>query len=240
MNNQPVSHRYMTLTVTIALLMILSPLLKRSPATAGAALLLFLVMSVAALWSVTRSRMAFYTGLLVVVIAFTSSVPRYLRLDWGPVAWPLHVVGLVFYALFCGLVIWGILRQMWLDFAVTLDTLFGGICVYLLLGLMWEFLYHLTVYLFPGSLLQNGQPLTAGPETFDLLLYFSFMTMTTVGYGDVVPAGDVARFLAVVQSVVGQLYLIILIGGLVAIRTSAPRPPQPAPDPKSPLKISDQ
>jgi voltage-gated potassium channel Kch len=221
MKNHLIRRRYMTITGAIVLLMVVAPLVKGAPIHSLVGIFLLLCICITSLRSVTRSRAAFYTGGLVALAAFTASMPRYLQLDWGQMTKPMEVVGLLLFALFWGLVISIILRQMSRDAATSLDTIFGGVAVYFLLGLMWEFFYYIALILAPASLTQGGQSLALGPNTFDLLLYFSFMTMTTVGYGDVVPASDATRILAILQAVTGQLYLVILIGGLVGAHIGA-------------------
>ena len=224
----------MLITVAIVLLMIVSPLVKGAPVHSMVGILLLLSICIASLSSVIRSRAAFYTGTLVALAAFTASLPRYWHLDWGVMTKPMEVAGLLLFALFWGLVIYGILRQMRRDLYTSPDTIFGGIAVYFLLGLMWEFFYCIALILSPAGLTQGGQPLAIGPNTFDMLLYFSFMTMTTVGYGDVLPASDATRILAVLQAVTGQLYLVILIGGLVGAHIGALNRPQGSADPSLP------
>jgi hypothetical protein len=88
----------------------------------------------------------------------------------------------------------------------------GAVTIYLLLGLIWMRLYQLIEFLSPGSFRfpTGEEPSTAA------LTYFSFVTLATLGYGDISPVGLVARDLAVLQAVTGQLYLVILISWLVA------------------------
>ena len=106
---------------------------------------------------------------------------------------------------------------------VSADTIYGGISVYLLLALTWSTLYTAAEYVAPGSIMVGGVALSDaypntsrlwdGPET----IYFSFVTMTTLGYGDMVPVSPVARMCAVLQAVLGQLYLAVLVARLVGL-----------------------
>ena len=104
---------------------------------------------------------------------------------------------------------------------VTLDTIFGGICVYLLLGVAWSLAYSILEYLHPGSFLADGLPLPAPrrPDEFrqEDLIYFSFVTLTTVGYGDVLARSHPARALAAAEAVTGSLYLAVFIARLVGL-----------------------
>jgi hypothetical protein len=106
---------------------------------------------------------------------------------------------------------------------VTSDTVVGGIAVYLLIGVGFAALFTLTEHVAPGSF--TG-PAVAGAESmserrlFGLFLYYSFVTLTTLGYGDITPVGEVARNLAAVEAVIGQLFIAIFIARLVGLHIS--------------------
>jgi Ion channel len=104
---------------------------------------------------------------------------------------------------------------------VTVYRVIGGIAGYLLIGFTWAFGYELLVQQMPGAIhLPAGIAETASGQTSHLI-YFSFVTLTTVGYGDVNPVHPAARSLAVAEALVGQLYLAILIGSLVGMALQA-------------------
>ncbi len=96
---------------------------------------------------------------------------------------------------------------------VTVYRLEGAIAVYLLFGVGWAHAYHLTGLLHPGSFnIPSGEI----PSPLDWA-YFSFITLTTVGYGDITPVKPIARTLAMGEALTGQLYLAVLIARLVAM-----------------------
>lgn len=104
-----------------------------------------------------------------------------------------------------------ILRRILGHDRVTVQTLLGAVCVYVMLGLTFAFVYGgLAAQHGPGAL-HGG---TASPET---LLYFSFITMTTVGYGDVTAATDLIRTVAVLEALMGQVFLVTLVARLVTL-----------------------
>jgi hypothetical protein len=109
---------------------------------------------------------------------------------------------------------------------VTSDTIAGAVCAYLILGVVWAFAFSLVELAHPGSFLVNGSPLGAIAGTSRILrqelLYLSLVTLSTVGYGDIVPVMAPARMLAVLEAVTGQIYLAVLIGGLVGLRMQGP------------------
>jgi hypothetical protein len=95
---------------------------------------------------------------------------------------------------------------------VTLETIFGALSGYLLIGFTYAALLSAVSQFQHGPLFAHGQP--ANPATIQ---YFAFVTMTTTGYGDVVPAGEPARTLAVVDALTGQIFLVTLVARLVSI-----------------------
>lgn len=99
------------------------------------------------------------------------------------------------------------------------NKILGAICLYLLMGLIWAVVYTLLQLDFPSSfqtMPQNSQWFMLFPD----FVYFSFVTMTTLGFGDISPNLPVARFLVYLEAIVGQFYLAILVASLVGSRMS--------------------
>src|SRR5262249_34101121 len=96
---------------------------------------------------------------------------------------------------------------------ITFHRILGAVAAYLLLGVIWAYAYSLVALLRPGAFSGPVSP-ADGPRAW---FYFSFVTLTTVGYGDVLPVHPVARSLATLEAVVGSLYLAILIARLVSL-----------------------
>lgn len=101
---------------------------------------------------------------------------------------------------------------------VTMDKIFAAICVYMFIGYAWTFAYALIEELQPSAFMALSSP---SPNDYVARLlemrYFSFATLTTVGYGDIVPHSAAARTLAVLEAVTGQIYLTVLIARLVGL-----------------------
>lgn len=101
---------------------------------------------------------------------------------------------------------------------VTSDRIFAAICVFMLIGYAWTFAYALLEELEPGSF---TSPNSLRPQDYISrvmqLRYFSFMTLTTVGYGDIVPRSPLARTFAMLEAVMGQFYLAVLVARLVGL-----------------------
>jgi hypothetical protein len=111
-----------------------------------------------------------------------------------------------------------ILIQVFREGPMTLHRIMGAVTVYLLIGIMWGALYNVIGLQLPGAFqlpagLANHDP--RGLE--EHYLYFSFVTLTTLGYGDIVPIHPVARNLVVLEGLIGQLFPVILLSRLVSI-----------------------
>ena len=94
---------------------------------------------------------------------------------------------------------------------VNTQSVGGAICIYILIGLIFLFVYSAIAALGDGNLFAQG---TDG--TRSIRLYFSFVTLATLGYGDYTPAGDLGRTVAAVEALFGQLYLVTVIALLVS------------------------
>ncbi len=126
---------------------------------------------------------------------------------------PTFLVG---YILFFSIVAVTLVKSLFESKArVNADTLYGAISVYLLLGLIWAFVFILHETLSPGSYLLDGERLSR--PGFTRLIGFSFVTLSTVGYGNFVPSNPQADALATLEAIVGQVYLAIVIARLVAL-----------------------
>jgi len=104
----------------------------------------------------------------------------------------------------------GVVRDVRAEGTVTLHTMFGVLCIYLLIGMLFAFADGLV-----GDVL--SEPFFASRINADIsdYLYFSFATLTTVGYGDLTAATDVGRSMAIAEALVGQIYLVTVVAVIV-------------------------
>ena len=100
---------------------------------------------------------------------------------------------------------------------VSKETIFAAIVAYLLIALMWAFLYMILELVSPGSFSFPDQESWGETMQFE---YFSFVTITTLGYGDITPLTDKASALAMIEALVGQIYLVVLVAWLVGMHVS--------------------
>lgn len=120
---------------------------------------------------------------------------------------------------FAGYVVGHHVRYILLTRRVDVNTLCAGVAGYLMLGLLWS-----SAYLLVGAL--SGGSFAVGPDRRNLTgfesVYFSFTTLSTVGYGDIAPASRPARMLAVLEATAGLFYVTVLIARLVAVYSAGP------------------
>jgi hypothetical protein len=114
---------------------------------------------------------------------------------------------------------WIIVRALWQRRIIDVRTVLGAVCIYVLLGMLFAFLYAAIDAVSSGPFFVQ----TSHATTPDFL-YFSYITQTTVGYGDFTARGDLGRALAVLEALFGQLYLVTVIAVLVS-RLSNITPP---------------
>lgn len=102
---------------------------------------------------------------------------------------------------------------------VDADAIFASMCAYFLLALLWAFLYAAidSALLSHGAASFEPEPPVGGETNFAELLYFSFVTLTTLGYGDMTPVHPVVRAFAAMEAFVGQMFLAILVARLVSL-----------------------
>jgi len=125
----------------------------------------------------------------------------------------LHLVNDVYSLLFVALLAALILRQVLRPGPITSRRVQGSVAVYLLFGILWAIGYEVVELVEPGCF---AFPQKSG-ATLPQLAYFSFTTLTTLGFGDIVPLRPIARSLVMLEALVGQLFPVILIAGLVTL-----------------------
>jgi voltage-gated potassium channel len=133
----------------------------------------------------------------------------------------LQIVAAIGFLAFC---LWGIassLRQVLTGPQVDLNRIAGAVCVYILMGYAWVIFYLLAALTTRDAFV--GISASGVSEVLSQLTYFSFVTLTTLGYGDISPLAPIAQSLAYLEAIVGQLYLAILIAGLVGAHLSVHR-----------------
>ena len=207
------------LSFFLALLMIITivvPMLGLSRPGRIAVDLTFALMLVSGTIATIRQRMLLYLIIALTILAFTADVivecnPALSHRDWDTV---LKVSGMATLVVMT-------LKQTLRPGPVSVHRIMGGVAAYLLIGVTWAFGYKLLLEEVPDAI--HFQSPVAGMPTGEpaRLIYFSFATLTTVGYGDAYPVHRVARSLAMAEALIGQLYPAILIATLVGMALQA-------------------
>lgn len=176
--------------------------------------LLFTLFMLVAVWSLSSSHHTYRLGaLLALCISGISTINFFIGYSNF-----LMMTGYCLLLTFCCLSCWIAARNIFVLHQVNFNSLIGAFCVYLLLGLIWAILYALLLLNgwadFSGNI--THQPNRLFPE----MLYFSFVTLVSLGYGDIAPASSLVRTLAYLEAVLGQFYLAVMVASLVGAFTS--------------------
>ena len=203
--------RFFVLLLSIVLLFALRPFLKGLVSIDILTEIFFSIVLLSAIHAVSQKRSAFIVALMLAVPAFSLDWLSYIM-----AAPSLADVSRIMSALFTAYVLILLLSFVLSQKEVTADVLTAAVCGYFFLGFMWAFVFLFLEAVQPGSFqLAQGQRGDASQ-----FLYFSFVTMTTLGYGDMTPIASGARSLAVLSAVMGQLYLAVTIARLVGMHIS--------------------
>jgi len=166
---------------------------------------------------------------LASLLAVGTAVTGWLRL-FVP-GTPLTLVAISLWIGFLLMLAGVILSRVFGEGEINIHRIQGAVAVYLLIGILWTGCYRMVVELDPGAF--NMPAVAEEGRLMARLLYYSFVTLTTVGYGDVTPVNPAARSLAMLEALLGQLFPAILIARLVSLEVSsrvAAREPAAEPD----------
>ncbi len=140
-------------------------------------------------------------------------------------------------AVFIGFLIWNVLHDLNRGQRSTGERIFGALCAYVFIGLLFAMVFAHMEYRQPGTFVSSQELILEGASEESTLMsiftYYSFVTLTTLGYGDVTPVAEHARTLAWVEALLGQLYLAVMVAGFVAVHISenlAKKQGEPPPD----------
>jgi hypothetical protein len=207
-------HRFRIVLGTFLLFLATFPLLTlyRLPALHGLVMATTTFFLLSGIYAASGRRLLRWTATIVIVPA--------ILLKWLEVlfpAWTLPLTGECF-QLGASLFIIFLLVSFALHRGrVDAERIAAAVSAYLLIGLIWRDLYLLIHYLIPGSF--NHATLNATQ-----MLYFSYITLSTLGYGDILPVSGPAQALAFTEAIVGQLYLAILVARLVGLHIAYAEP----------------
>lgn len=210
---QLLGSRFGFLFVALVLSLGIPPLLPRGPIVSVLMPAFFAAILISGLYSVSEKRRQLVFGLALVIPA--------LIFSWSVRLYPadsLEIAGFALTGIFFLYLAWLILLFILSAPRVDANIIFAAICIYLLLGFACAMGFSIAEIVSPGAITHPGR---LGDFARDgRAIYFSFVTLTTLGYGDMSPVSEPARGLAIVEAVTGQLILVVLIARLVAIYTA--------------------
>jgi len=165
-----------------------------------------------------QRKIAFLTLILIVVSQAMTWTNRFLPNQYLVlISTGINCLFLIYAALI-------ILKRIMSRQDITSQTIMASLCVYLILGYIWAFIYSMFESIQPGSFYINhslfADPPTNRQHLFSQLyyfFYFSFTTLTTLGFGDILPSSSWTRVLTSLEAMVGQLYLVVLVSRLVGM-----------------------
>jgi hypothetical protein len=161
------------------------------------------------LWCMEAKPIVMRVAAMVVVAVFAASIVE--TVVGTPGGGATRVANALLVSLAPPAIVLGVARSLRARQAVTLEAVFGVLCVYLLLGMLFSFVY--------GSIDRlGGSPFFAGGQSASVAecLYYSFTTLTTVGYGDLTARTNLGHTLSVSEALVGQIYLVTIVSLIVA------------------------
>lgn len=206
--------RYAVLLTALFAELILAPALAATETGLVATRIATVAVLLAAVFAAEAGRVGlalFALAIAMQVVVNLTSIP-YTR-----------VVELSLRVAFVGYVTGVLLLTMLQREAVSLDTIAGAACTYMLIGAVWSAAFLLLEEIHPGSFEIPPEWRSHAGDAGPGLVYFSYSTLTTVGYGDIRPLWPAAGGLAIAEAVVGQLYLAITVARLVGLHVSRPR-----------------
>jgi hypothetical protein len=212
--------RFTVLLVTILLLLVTQPMFSGHDYAQNFATVAISLVLLAALYAFRSARFYFAIALVLIVPALGSRLA--LLFTSSPA---IEAFGAITSCLFLAVTVIALVSRLFIVKSVTLDTISAAICAYLLMGVAWAYAFAVVELQRPGSfsaaLFQrapgNLAPLLVSLHSF---IYYSFVCLTTTGFGDIAPVSEGARTLSVMESIVGQLYMAILIARLVSLEVA--------------------
>jgi hypothetical protein len=204
--------RFLSLLIFIIAMIIVGPLFDEFVQLSILMDILWTAIFVSAIYAFSQKKLHILIAVLLALPMLGSIWAKYFV---QPKA--LVVVGSLCGAAFMLFIIIQMLIFIYSHKEVTRDLIVGAAVVYLLMALMWTFIFIVVETLHPGSFnIPQGQDMGATRY----FLYYSFVTLTTLGYGDITPATSLARSFCILEAVIGQLYLVVQVAWLVGVHVS--------------------
>ena len=205
--------RFFILLCLIVGLLLLVPILNRF-IVARIFLDIFLTaIAISMVYTISQKKGQAIAGLLLAIVMLAS-----LWLQYSYPNKPIAAIGMIAGVLFIAVVIASIMVFMFKSEEVNREIIYAAILLYLLVALGWAFVYTFLELVDPASF---NIDLSHPQGYLSVFQYYSFVTITTLGYGDITPVTEVAKAFSVLEAVVGQLYLVVAVAWLVGMHVSS-------------------
>lgn len=221
LRNHLFKQRYVYLFITLLFPYAVHPLIEREDLGIGLMDVAFSVVLLVALFAVSTRKHVRVAALALMLVA--------QFFIWSDVIFQGAAHRLVSIGMSCIYLIYTTVFLLWrilVRHDVTSNTIFASLCVYLMFGYIWAFLYSMLEVLAPGSFAIDTDVFRYQMGNDHLytelyyFMYYSFTCLTTLGLGDVLPASPWARVLSVLEAIIGQIYLVVLVSRLVGLHIS--------------------
>lgn len=208
--------RFSLLLLTLGLLFFVGPLIPGNQSLVDQVLaVLNLTVLVGCLRAIARTRKFFVFMLAYTILMLAFGGFELLQSSEGLRIQRMIILGQVSYYL---IMFVSVMRYVLGAGAVTADKIFGAICAYLILGLVWAWAYILFYHLDAGCFKIPADLLSNEALMSSWAVYFSFTTMTALGYGDITPLTPAVQSYAIMQAATGQLFVVVILGRLIALQ----------------------
>jgi voltage-gated potassium channel len=202
--------RFLFLLIAILCLLVLAPIFE---GFIGIRILINIFTTfvlISAVYAISKRKYFIITAALLALPLITSIwTSHFIELPY------LVLVGDCFGILFLAFTVIITLSFIFRERVITVNVIYCSIVVYLLVAIMWSFVFSVLESIHPGSFKIGIDQVEAGRFLF---IYYSFVTITTLGYGDITPITAIANSFSFLEAVIGQIYLVVLVARLVGMQ----------------------
>ena len=209
--------RFLVLLCLILGLMVIVPILQRFIAIRIFIDIFLTAIFISMVYTFSYNKVHVIAGVFLAIVMLASLWLQYL----DPNQW-IMPVGMLAGVVFVLMVIASIINLILQSEEVCREVIYAAILLYLLAALLWAFIYTFLELVDPASF---NVELNHSDGYLTVFQYYSFVTITTLGYGDITPVTDVAKAFSVLEAVIGQLYLVVAVAWLVGMHVSSKSKP---------------
>ena len=206
------NQRFLILLCLILGLLVIVPILQRFVALRIFIDIFMTAIFISMVYTFSYKKVHVVAGVFLAVVMLASLWLQYL----DPNKWILPV-GMLAGVIFIAMVIASIISLIIKSEEICREIIYAAILMYLLAALMWAFIYTFLELVDPASF---NIALNRSDGYLPVFQYYSFVTITTLGYGDITPITDVAKAFSMLEAVIGQLYLVVAVAWLVGMHVS--------------------